>query len=135
MLALATLLGPAEAVVCTDWAHVATDETGAPERILGAKLIDLPATDGKLRPEQIDEVAGLIGNPHHVQPGVVSITQATELGTVYSPDEVGELCDRGAPPRDDRAHGRRPHRQRHRRPRRRRRHGARRSRSTPASTC
>ncbi len=94
VLALATLLGPAEAVVCTEWAHVATDETGAPERILGAKLIDLPATDGKLRPEQIDEVAGLIGNPHHVQPSVVSITQATELGTVYSPDEVGELCDR-----------------------------------------
>ena len=94
VLALATLLGPAEAVVCTDWAHVATDETGAPERILGAKLIDLPSSDGKLRPEQIDEVAGLIGNPHHVQPAVVSITQATELGTIYSPDEVGELCDR-----------------------------------------
>ena len=42
VLALATLLGPAEAVVCTDWAHIAVDETGAPERILGAKLIDLP---------------------------------------------------------------------------------------------
>ena len=56
VLALATLLGPAEAVVCTDWAHIATDETGAPERILGAKLIDLPAADGKLRPEQIDEL-------------------------------------------------------------------------------
>ena len=55
VLALATLLGPAEAVVCTDGAHIAVDETGAPERILGAKLIDLPAPDGKLRPEQIDE--------------------------------------------------------------------------------
>ena len=42
VLALATLLGPAEAVVCADWAHIATDETGAPERILGVKLIDLP---------------------------------------------------------------------------------------------
>ncbi len=93
MLALACLLGPAEAVVCTDWAHVATDETGAPERILGAKLIDLPSVDGKLRPEQISELAHLLGVPHHAQPGVVSITQSTELGTVYTPDEVAAICD------------------------------------------
>ena len=93
MLALASLLGPAEAVVCTDWAHIATDETGAPERILGAKLIDLPAPDGKLRPEQIEELGHLLGVAHHAQPGVVSITQSTELGTVYSPAEVAALCD------------------------------------------
>lgn len=94
VLALATLLGPAEAVVCTDWAHIATDETGAPERILGAKLIDLRSVDGKLVPEQLDEVAGMIGVAHHAQPGVVSITQSTELGTVYSPDEIAALCER-----------------------------------------
>ncbi len=93
VLALACLLGPAEAVVCTDWAHVATDETGAPERILGAKLIDLPSVDGKLRPEQVSGLAHLLGVPHHAQPGVVSITQSTELGTVYSPDEVAAICD------------------------------------------
>lgn len=94
VLALATVLGPAEAVVCTKWAHIATDETGAPERILGAKLIDLDSPDGKLQPDQLDDVAHLIGNPHHAQPGVVSITQCTELGTVYTADEVGALCER-----------------------------------------
>ena len=93
VLALATLLGPAEAVVCTDWAHIATDETGAPERFLGAKLIDLPAADGKLVPEQIEELGHLLGVAHHAQPGVVSITQSTEVGTVYSPDEVATVCD------------------------------------------
>ena len=93
MLALASLLGPAEAVVCTDWAHIAVDETGAPERILGAKLIDLAAPDAKLTPDHIDAQAHLIGNPHHAQPGVVSITQSTELGTVYTVDEVAAVCD------------------------------------------
>ena len=93
VLALATLLGPVDAVVCTDSAHIAYDEAGAPERILGAKLIDLPTADGKLRPEQIDEVSHLLGSPHHAQPAVVSITQSTELGTVYTPDEVAAICD------------------------------------------
>jgi threonine aldolase len=93
VLALASLLGPAEAVICTEWAHVTTDETGAPERILGAKLLDLPAPDAKLTPELIRSQAHLLGSPHHVQPGVVSITQSTELGTVYTVDEVAAICD------------------------------------------
>ena len=94
VLALATMLGPAEAVVCSRWAHVAVDETGAPERILGAKLIELDSDDAKLHPEQLDGLAHLLGVEHHAQPGVVSITQSTELGTVYSADEVGALCER-----------------------------------------
>ena len=57
VLALATMLKPAQAIVCTNWSHIAVDETGAPERILGAKLIDLPSDDGKIRPEQLDELA------------------------------------------------------------------------------
>jgi threonine aldolase len=93
VLALATMLGPAEAVVCTNWSHIAVDETGAPERILGAKLIGLPTDDGKLRPEQLEELAALIGVTHHAQPGVVSLTQSTELGTLYTADEVGALCE------------------------------------------
>ena len=93
VLALGSLLGPAQAVVCTEWAHIAVDETGAPERILGVKLLDRPAPDGKLVPEQLDELAHLIGVVHHAQPGVVSITQSTEVGTVYTADEVGALCD------------------------------------------
>ena len=93
VLALLALVGPAEAVVCSDWSHVATDETGAPERIVGAKLIDLPTVDAKLAPAQVEDVARLLGNPHHAQPGVLSITQSTELGTVYTVDEIAALCD------------------------------------------
>ena len=94
VLALATMLGPAEAVVCSRWAHIAVDETGAPERILGAKIIELPSDDAKLHPDQLDGLAHLLGVEHHAQPGVVSITQSTELGTVYTADEVGALCER-----------------------------------------
>jgi threonine aldolase len=93
VLALACILKPAEAVVCTAWSHIAVDETGAPEKILGAKLIDLPSLDGKLTPQDLRSVAHLRGHVHHAQPAVVSITQSTELGTVYSPDEVRALCE------------------------------------------
>jgi len=93
VLALAALLGPADAVVCTDWAHIAVDEAGGPERILGAKLIDLDAPGAKLTPAHLEDQAHLIGDLHHAQPAVVSITQSTELGTVYSVDEIGTLCD------------------------------------------
>ncbi|HEY3484815.1 MAG TPA: beta-eliminating lyase-related protein, partial [Ilumatobacteraceae bacterium] len=68
VLALATMLGPAEAVVCSDGAHIAVDETGAPERVLGAKLIDLPCPDGKLHPDQLRHLQHLIGVQHHAQP-------------------------------------------------------------------
>jgi threonine aldolase len=94
VLALSTLLGPVDAVVCAEGSHIATDEAGASERILGAKLIDLPTPDGKLLPEQIEEVAALfLGSPHHAQPAVVSITQSTELGTVYTAEQVAAICD------------------------------------------
>ena len=93
VLALATMLRPAESVVCSAGAHIAVDETGAPERILGAKLVDLPAPDGKLVPEQLRELEHLIGVTHHAQPGVLSITQSTELGTLYTEAEIAALCD------------------------------------------
>jgi threonine aldolase len=92
VMALASMLGPAQAVLCTNWSHINVDETGAPERILGAKLIDLPCPDGKLTPAQIEEQAHALGVMHHAQPGVVSITQSTELGTIYAPDEIAALC-------------------------------------------
>ncbi|MCB0999792.1 MAG: threonine aldolase [Acidimicrobiales bacterium] len=93
VLALATMIRPADMVVCSRWAHIAVDETGAPERVLGSKLHTLPSADGKLQPEQIDELAHLVGDVHHAQPGVVSITQSTELGAVYTADEVAAICD------------------------------------------
>lgn len=95
--ALATLLGalpgPHHAVVCSEGAHIAVDETGAPERVLGTKLIALPAPDGKLVPEQLAELGHDQGVQHHAQPGVVSLTQATELGTLYTVDEIAAICE------------------------------------------
>ena len=93
MLGLMSLLRPADAVVCSDWAHINVDETGAAERILGAKLIDVPTPDGKLVPDQLADLDRLLGHDAPRPAGVVSITQSTELGTVYSADEVAALCD------------------------------------------
>ena len=93
VVALQTLVPKYGAVICTEAAHIAVDETGAPERITGAKLIDLPAVDAKLTPAHIESQLHLLGNPHHVQPCVVSLTQSTELGTLYSVEEVAAICD------------------------------------------
>lgn len=93
VVALASLLKPADSIICTNWAHINVDETGAPEKFLGAKLQDIEVADGKLKPEHISALAGALGNVHHVQPGVISITQATELGGLYSIEEIRALCD------------------------------------------
>ncbi len=93
VVALGSLLQHAESVVCTQWSHIHVDETGAPERILGIKLQDVASSDAKVTPADIHSVSHALGNVHHVQPGVVSITQATELGTLYSIDEIREICD------------------------------------------
>lgn len=93
VMALATMIRPADMILCSRWAHIAVDETGAPERVLGTKLQTLPSADGKLVPEQLHEFAHYIGDQHHAQPGVVSITQSTELGALYTADEVAALCD------------------------------------------
>jgi len=92
VMALATMVRPGDCVVCSQWAHIAVDETGAPERSVGAKLLTLASPDAKLQPRQLVELQHLRGVQHHAQPGVVSITQSTELGTVYSAEEVTELC-------------------------------------------
>ena len=89
--ALAAVTRPFEAVVCAETAHVNVDECGAPERFTGCKLIDLQTPDGKLRPEQIEPLLARLGDQHHVQPRVVSISQPTELGTVYSLEELASL--------------------------------------------
>ena len=93
VVALQAMLPRWGAVVCTDVAHVNTDENGAPERVGGLKLLTVPAPDGRLTPELVARQAWGFGDVHRAQPGVVSLTQATELGTVYTPDAVRELCD------------------------------------------
>jgi threonine aldolase len=93
VVGLQCLLAPYQAVICPATAHIAVDECGAPERFTGCKLIDVPTDDGKLTPAHVlDQLHGL-GDEHHVQPRVVSITQSTELGTLYSADEIGALAD------------------------------------------
>jgi len=80
------------AVVCTDVSHINTDECGAPERHTGAKLLAVPTTDGRMAADQILPHLHAIGVEHHSQPRVVSLTQSTELGTVYDPDVVREIA-------------------------------------------
>ena len=91
VVGLQSLLRPFEAVICADTAHINVDECGAPERFLGSKLVAVPTPDGKLTPELAEAAAGGVGDEHHVQPRVVSITQATEVGTTYRVDEVAAL--------------------------------------------
>lgn len=80
------------AVVAATGAHINTDEGGAPERVAGIKILGVPTPDGKLTPELIDREAWGWGDEHRAQPLVVSITQSTELGTLYSPDEIAAIA-------------------------------------------
>ena len=91
--ALLSLLLPHEAVICPSSAHINTDECGAPERFTGAKLIDVPVADGKLRPDDVRPLLGPAQDEHHVRPAVLSISQTTELGTVYTVDEIAALAE------------------------------------------
>ena len=93
VLAIRLLLGAHEAVIAPASAHLAVDEGGAPERFLGAKLYTLPTADGKLSPADVDVAALGAGDVHSAQPGVLSIAQPTELGTVYTQAELRELID------------------------------------------
>lgn len=91
-LALACLTPPFGAVLCHKDSHIMTSECGAPEFFSGAKLIGLDGADGKLAPEIIAEgLEGLDGSVHSVQPRAVSLSQASELGTVYSCSELAAI--------------------------------------------
>ncbi|GAA1665521.1 low specificity L-threonine aldolase [Microbacterium lacus] len=81
------------AVIAASTAHINVDEGGAPERVAGIKLLTVPTDDGKLTPELIDREAWGWGDEHRAQPLVVSITQSTELGTLYSIDEIRAIAD------------------------------------------
>ena len=79
------------AVICAETAHINVDECGAPEKFTGCKLLSVSTPDGKIRAEQIGPFLHGVGFEHHVQPRVVSISQATEMGTVYTQREVKKL--------------------------------------------
>lgn len=93
VVALQSMLQRWEAVVCATSAHVQADEGGAPERTGGFKLHLIDTEDGKLTPELIDRQAWGFGDQHRAQPAVVTITNSTELGTVYSAADVGAVSD------------------------------------------
>lgn len=84
---------PHEAVICTSDAHINTDECGAPERLAGLKLLTVDTAHGKLTADDIARWDARKADEHHVQPRVVSITQSTELGTVYRPEEVEAIAE------------------------------------------
>jgi threonine aldolase len=82
-----------QAVVCAESAHLWQDECGAPERLLGCKLVPVPSRGGKIVVDDLGPVLRWRGDVHHSQPAAVSITQATEWGTVYTIEEVRKLVD------------------------------------------
>lgn len=93
VLCLQALTRPHHAVVCARTAHLNMDECGAPERFTGCKLLTAETADGKLRPEDVLPLLTGFGFQHHVQPRVISISQSTEMGTVYTPEEIKALAD------------------------------------------
>ncbi|MGH3641617.1 MAG: threonine aldolase family protein [Mycobacterium sp.] len=93
VLGLQSMLPRWGAVICTQTAHVHTDENAAPERVAGLKLLTVPTPDGKLTPELVDREAWGWGDEHRAQPLAVSITQTTELGTAYTAAEIRAIAD------------------------------------------
>ncbi|PFG30300.1 L-threonine aldolase [Paramicrobacterium agarici] len=93
VIGLQSMLPRWGAVIAASTAHINVDENGAPERVGGMKLLTVDTPDGKLTPELIDAEAWGWGDEHRAQPLVVSITQSTEVGTVYTPDEVRAIAD------------------------------------------
>jgi threonine aldolase len=91
-LGLKALTNSYHAVICAEAAHIYVDECGAPEKFTGCKLVPIPAHDGKLTVEGVRTAYHGIGVEHHVQPRVISITQSTEVGTVYKEDEIRQLA-------------------------------------------
>lgn len=92
VLGLQALTRPYHAVLCSEYAHIYCDECGAPEKHTGCKLIPLPHQDGKITLDSVRHAYHGMGDQHHVQPRVISITQSTEMGTVYQPDEIQALA-------------------------------------------
>ena len=93
-LALSQVVPTFGAIYCYEAAHIVTDEAGAPAFFTGgAQLVGFPAADGKIRPEQLMKAVAFAEDLgiHHVKPGVVTLTQATEWGTVYRLPEIAAI--------------------------------------------
>lgn len=93
IVGLSALVRPFNAVICAETAHINVDECGAIQKQTGCKLLTVPTFDGKLNTGLIQNHMHGFGEQHHSQPNVISLTQCTELGTVYTPEELKEICD------------------------------------------
>ncbi len=93
VVGIASVLQPWQAIVCTDVAHIVVDECGAPARFTGSSIAPVAHIDGKLTPDGIAPFLHWRGSQHHPQPGLASIAQATEMGTLYTTDEIGAICE------------------------------------------
>lgn len=93
MLCIDAMCRSHEAVVCAETAHINVDECGAPQRIVGCRLLTVDTPDGKLTPALVRTRLHGFGFQHHSQPRAISITQPTELGTCYTLDEIRALAD------------------------------------------
>ena len=88
VLSLFTLTRSFHSVICADTAHIQTDECGAPEKFTGSKLLPVATVKGKISPEGISKYLHGFDFEHHSQPGIISISQVTELGTIYTLEEI-----------------------------------------------
>lgn len=88
VLGLSALTRSFESIICSDLAHINVDESTAPEKFTGCKLLTIPTKDGKIYPNEIESKIQRIGDQHHPQARVISISQSTEYGTVYTAEEI-----------------------------------------------
>jgi threonine aldolase len=93
VLGLKAVTDPHHAIICAETAHINVDECGAPEKFTGCKLLSLPTKNGKITVEQMLPFLDAVGFEHHVQPRVISVSQSTEMGTVYQPRELKKLSE------------------------------------------
>lgn len=93
VLGLSSVVRSYNAVICSELAHINVDECGAPERFLNAKLLIVPTEDGKITIDGINKHMHGFDDQHHAQPKVISVSQVTEMGTVYTVDELKALAD------------------------------------------
>lgn len=93
VLSFASVSNPFHSIICAETAHIHVDECGAPERFTGSKVIPVPTPDGKLSPSFISPYCHGFGFEHHSQPKIISISQSTEVGTVYTAKEIRDIAD------------------------------------------
>lgn len=91
VLSLKTVTNTFNAIICADVAHINVDETGAPEHYTGCKLLTIPTINGKITVNGIKKYMQRVNDEHYAQPKIISITQPTELGTLYTVNEIEEI--------------------------------------------